>query len=164
MNTYTMEQWRADGTFQAEPGQEITQEIYEEMLNCMPPGSLPRETTRQAMDKYSIPVNAGFLMGEPYTSDSKGNNLFYAFGMARREKTEHYYYLGLSKAARALHGVYYYMDCMNAITKGLYPAADFHDDAEAIQKAADYEATLYRYEYRNGEQISRATLYEPRLY
>ena len=91
MELYTMEQWKADRTFKAEPGQEITEDIYEEMLNCMPPRTLPREKARQALQDYKIPVNAGFLMGEPHSSDQRGQ-YYLAFG----NNGKHYYYLGLS--------------------------------------------------------------------
>ena len=61
-------------------------------------------------------------------------------------------------------GNYYFMDCMNAfVNNGLFPAAEFKDDADAIQTAANYEATLYKYEYRHGERISSAVLYQPRF-
>lgn len=94
MELYTMEQWKADRTFKAEPGQEITEDIYEEMLNCMPPRTLPREKARQALQDYKIPVNAGFLIGEPHSSDQRGQ-YYMAFG----NNGKHYYYLGLSLSA-----------------------------------------------------------------
>ena len=61
-------------------------------------------------------------------------------------------------------GFYYFMDCMNAfVNNGLFPAAEFKDDADAIQTAANYEATLYKYELKDGERISSAVLYQPRF-
>ena len=91
--------------------------------------------------------------------------LYLAFGMNDYGKGKHYYYLGLSKEARRLDGAYYYMDCMNAfINDGLFPVSEFESDAEAIQKAADYEATLYRDEYRDGVRISSTVLYQPRFF
>lgn len=132
MELYTMERWKADRTFKAKPGQEIAADVYEEMLNCMPPRTLPQEKARQALQDYKIPVHAGFLMGEPHSSDKRGQ-YYLAFGM-------------------------------NAfVNDGLFPAAEFKDDADAIQTAANYEATLYKYEYRHGERISSAVLYEPRF-
>jgi hypothetical protein len=77
-------------------------------------------------------------------------------------KGQRFYYLGLSRPAPELNGSYYFMDCMNAfVNDGLFPAGEFRDDADAIQTAANYEATLYRYEYRNGERISSKVLHEP---
>ena len=165
MSVYTMKTWKADGTFKAEPGQEITEEIYNIMLNCLPPRTLPTEKAQQALDAYNVPVHAGFLMGQEDSTDDKGRPLYMAFGMNDYGKGKHYYYLGLSTTARKLNGSYYYMDCMNAfVNGGLFPVSDFESDAEAIQKAADYEATLYRDEYRNGERISSDILYTPRFY
>ena len=163
MALYTMEQWTADGTFNAEPGQEITADVYEAMLNCMPPGKLPREKARQALRDYGIPVHAGFLMGEPHSSDKRGQ-YYLAFGMYDYGKGKHYYYLGLSLPARQIpDGIYYFMDCMDFVNDGLFPQSEFNDDADAIQTAANYEATLYKYEYRNGAQINSTVLYQPRF-
>lgn len=159
MEVYTMEHWKADRTFNAEPGQEITEDIYEEMFNCMPPAKLSRE----AIENTDIPVHAGFMMGEPHSCDRDGQ-LFLAFGMNDYGQKKRYYYLGAAHKDKKLNGFYYYLDCMNAfVNDGLFPAAEFRSDAEAIQKAANYEATLYKYEYRNGEQISSTVLYEPRF-
>lgn len=164
MNIYTMEQWRADREFKAAPGQEIEAAIYDEMLNVLPPKDIPTEKARQALHDYNIPVHAGFLMGEPHSSDRHGQ-YYLAFGMNDYGKGKHYYYLGLSLPARRLHGVYYHFDCMNAfVNDGIFKADEFKDDAEAIQYAADYEATLYKYEYKGGERVSTAVLYEPKYY
>ena len=163
MELYTMEQWHKDRTFQAVPGQEITADIYENMLNCMPPRKLPQEKAQEALQAYNIPVHVGFLMGEPHSSYKHGQ-YYLAFGMNDYGKGKHYYYLGLSRPARTIRdGVYYYLDCMNAFTSGLFRVEEFEDDADAIQTAANYEATLYKDIYRNGERISRAVLYEPRF-
>lgn len=161
MNIYDRAQWEADRSFNASPGQEITAEIYEEMLNCLPPKSLPRGKARQALQDYNIPVHAGFLMGEPHSASPDGQ-LYLAFGMNDYGKGKHYYYLGLSLPEKILHGTYYYMDCMNAfVNDGLFPAKEFKDDKEAIQTAGNYEATLYKYEYQNGERVSSIVLYDP---
>ena len=155
MKIYNMDDWRAAGSFNAEPGQEITAEVYEEMRNCIEPRAIPKETAKRAWDAYRVPVHAGFLMGEPHSTDDKGGPLFLAFGMNDYGKGAKYFYLGLSKPYKRLHGAYYYFDCMNAfVNDGLFPAAEFKDDAEAIRYAADYEATLIKYEYREGERIS----------
>lgn len=162
---YSMQDWKTDRDFKAEPGQEITEDVYNEMLNCMPPQAIPQGKARQALREYNVPVHAGFLMGEPHSTDTDGTPLYRAFGMNDYGKGKHYYYLGLSKEARRLDGTYYYMDCMNAfVNDGLFPVSEFESDAEAIQKAADYEATLYRDEYRDGVRISSTILYQPRFF
>lgn len=166
---YTMEQWTKDGTFNATAGQEISEDVYNAMLNCMPPESLPRAKARWALSALNIPVHAGFLMGEPHSSDKDGL-LYLAFGMndygrSVNHKEPHYYYLGLSHKAPTMTGSYYYFDCMNAVVNKFFKISAFKDDAEAISTAANYEATLYRYEFdSDGEQISRKTLYEPAFY
>lgn len=163
MEVYTMDQWKADRDFRAQPGQEIEAEVYEEMYNCIPPKGLPAATARDAWSKYNIPVHAGFLMGEPHSSDKDGF-LYHAFGNNYFGKRERYFYLGLSHPEKQLNGRYYYMDCMNALANdGLFPESEFKDDADAIRTAANYEATLIKYEYQDGKQISSAVLYEPML-
>ena len=164
MDIYDMEQWQNDGNFKAAPGQEITEEVYNFMLDAMPPLTLPREKAEEALHAYSIPVHAGFLMGEPHDHDTAGPR-YLAFGSNDYGKGKHFYYLGLAHEAPRLHGTYYYFDCLNAfVNGGLFPAGEFKDDAEAIQKAADYEATLYKYEYRHGQRTDSRVLYEPAFY
>ncbi len=51
---------------------------------------------------------------------------------------------------------------MNALASGLYKASDFTGDEEAIETASNYEATLTKEEYRNGERLSSKLLYDPR--
>lgn len=160
MEIYTREQWSRDRTFKAEPGQEITAEIYEEMYNCLPPKALPTETAR----KYKLPIHAGFLMGEPHSSDREGL-LYLAFGMSSFSNSKHYYYLGLSHAQRVLHGSYYLFDCLDGILgDGLKPVREFAGDQAAIRTAADCEATLIRYTYDHGREISSKVLYEPKFF
>ena len=66
--------------------------------------------------------------------------------------------------APKLHGDYYYFDCLDAdIGDKLTPVGDYDGDRAAIQTAADYEATLYRYEYRRGELVISQVLYDPFL-
>lgn len=161
MNIYDRTQWEADRTFNAAAGQEITEEIYNEMLNCMPPLNLPRNKARQALEALNISVHAGFLMGEPHSSN-KGGLLYLAFGMNDYGKGKHYYYLGLSHAAKKLNGEYYYMDCLNAfVNDGLFKVSEFKDEQEAIDTAANYEAALYKYTYKDGERVSNALIYDP---
>ena len=162
MSIYTMKDWTRDGTFKAEPGQEIDAQLYETMQNAVPPRAIPKETAARAWELYRVPVHAGFLMGQQETTDEDGTPLFLAFGSNDYGKGAHYYYLGLSKPYKRLHGTYYYFDCMNAfVNDGLFPAREFKDDAEAIRYAADYEATLIKYEYKEGERISSAVIYQP---
>ena len=59
-------------------------------------------------------------------------------------------------------GLYYRLDCMNALASGLYKASDFTGDEEAIETASNYEATLTKEEYRNGERLSSKLLYDTR--
>lgn len=77
------------------------------------------------------------------------------------EKGEHFYFLGLAKEEKKLNGSFYYFECGNAFVDGLYNVSAFTSDGEAIRKAADYEATLYRYEYQDGEQTDYTVLYDP---
>jgi len=80
-------------------------------------------------------------------------------------KGKHYFYLGLSLPERRLNGIYYYFECMNAfVNDGLFMAAEFDGEEDAIKHAADYEATLYKYEFKDGERISSEIVYEPQLY
>lgn len=162
---YTSEQWAQDGDFKAQPGQEIDAAVYDEMFNALPPRRLPRETAEKALRDHKIPVHAGFLMGEPHSHDD-GGALYLAFGKNDYGHGAHYYYLGLShKEQRIADGEYYYMDCMNAfVNNGLFPAAEFADDAEAIREAANYEATLYKMTFKGGQRISSKELYSPAYY
>lgn len=81
--TYTRADWERDGTFKANPGQLITADVYNDMLNCMPPYKLPHALRSDGHTK-------GFLMGEPSSSDAKG--LLY---MAFIRHGLRYYYYGL---------------------------------------------------------------------
>lgn len=161
MEIYTSEMWNKAGAFNATPYQEITAEVYETMYNIVPPLSLPRNKAVYALQTHNIPVHSGFLMGEPNSSDENGL-LYHAFGSNNYGKGSKYYYLGLSHIQPVIaNGTYYYFDCMNADTSGLYPKKDFKDDAEAIKIGANYEATIMKYKYFNGERISSKTIYDP---
>lgn len=172
---YTAEQWKKDRIFNAKPGQEIDEEIYFEMLNALPPESLPRKKAVEALEVYNIPIHKGFLMGEPHSCDKEGNQLYAAFGMndfgkSINHKEPRYYYLGLSRKAPELDGIYYYFDCLGLIfderrtglPDNVAPAKTFEDDDDAIRHAADFEATLYKAEYKNGEEVNTVVLYEPK--
>lgn len=164
---YTMKQWVKDGIFNAQPGQEISEEVYNLMLNCLPPKTLPSETARIALEVYNIPVHAGFLMGEPDSCNEDGKQLYLAFGMndygsGTLRKDPHYYYLGLSPAVQPIaDGYYYFFDCMNAFLNKLFTESAFEGDKDAIHTAADYEAILYKYKYKDGERVESKTLYDP---
>lgn len=64
--------WHKDGAFAANPGQEVTPEIYRYMFDCLPPRSLPRIPETQG---YA----AGFLVGEPH-DQVNGKTVYAAFG------------------------------------------------------------------------------------
>lgn len=85
---YGMEQWSKDGTFNAEPMQEISADVYNEFFGSLPPIPIPSSLGM-----------CGFMNSEPYTHaiDSKGRyTAFYAcFGKIK----DHYYYLGLVNRA-----------------------------------------------------------------
>lgn len=161
---YTSEQWKADRAFKAEPGQEIEQAVYESMLNCIPPKELPRKAALMMLGEKELPVHAGFLMGEPNDTDKEGP-LYLAFGSNTYSDKTRYYYMGKFHEDPKLNGQYYFLDCMNAFANdGLFPAGEFKDDLEAIRTAANYEATLYKYTFKDGEEIEEKVLYEPRFY
>lgn len=82
---YSMDDWQLDGDFNAFEGQEVAPEVYEEMLNALPPLSLSNKTKEG--------VSSGFLMGEPSASDAKGL-LFMAFGI----RNGHHFFLGFRHA------------------------------------------------------------------
>lgn len=58
-------------------------------------------------------------------------------------------------------GVYYVIACGNSQAAGLYPLTAFSGPAEAIQTAANYEGTLYKVTYQNGQQTGAELLYSP---
>lgn len=81
---YTMEDWRRDRDFSAAVGQEISEEVFDEWLCCLPPLSIPRSAGC-----------CGFLCSEPVRHDSAGA-LYRAFGSSNGR----FYYLGLMHAER----------------------------------------------------------------
>lgn len=56
---------------------------------------------------------------------------------------------------------FYVLSCGNSQAAGTYPETAFSGPAEAIQTAADYEATLYRVTYQDGQQTGAQLLYSP---
>lgn len=161
MEVYTKEKWHEDKEFKAVPGQEITEEVYYEMMNVIDPVDLPVRKAEQAWEDYRIPVHSGFMMSEPHSSDLDGF-LYHAFGMNCYGNGEHYFYLGLSRPAPVMNGTFYFFDCMTALPNdGMFKASEFDDRDEAIRMAADYEATLTEFVYLNGERLSSTELYSP---
>lgn len=164
---YSMDDWRSDGDFRAETGQEISEEVYNSMLNTTHPESLPKARAEYALQVLGIPVHSGFITGEPHSSDKDGQPLYMAFGMndfgrGVNHKEPHYYYLGLCHKPEPLNGSYYLFDCLNAfLSDRLFKVSEFADDSEAIATAANYEAVLLLYEFRDNEKISMKTLYDP---
>ena len=83
---YTREDWHRDQQFSAAPGQKVTEEIYDDMLNVLPPYSLPR-------CKRTENLCAGFMVSEAVSSDPRtGKQLYSAFGRNRRG---FHYFIGL---------------------------------------------------------------------
>ena len=61
-----------------------------------------------------------------------------------------------------LDGDYYFFDCMNAfITDRYFEVSAFDGDPDAIKTAANYEATLTRLTFSQGELTGSKTLYDP---
>lgn len=90
MNVYTMTDWKRDCGFKAKAGQEITEEIYNEMLNTMPPLKIP-QAGREIAEKCGIIPAAGFLMGEPYEFGAAGT----LYRMFVKDPAGKFYYAGL---------------------------------------------------------------------
>lgn len=91
IGVYTMTQWEKDRNFEAIPGGKIEEEIYEAMMNVLPPLELTKDNAKFLGDTYNVAILSGFLMGEPCSTDKIGNLLYRAFG----QDEEHCYYLGL---------------------------------------------------------------------
>lgn len=82
--------WKKDGKFSAYPGQEVTKSIWEHMLNCVFPKTLPQAAADDAKILLGFPVFGGFLMGEANDMTMEGKETYLAF----TNKGERYYYLG----------------------------------------------------------------------
>ena len=84
-SVYTRADWEKNREFNAAPGQEIAEEIYDEMLDVLPPYSLPR-------CKRTDGFTAGFMVSEPVSTDPVTGKLNYsAFG----KRNGKYYFIGL---------------------------------------------------------------------
>lgn len=78
---YSKKDWSMDREFSAAIGQEITPEIYEEMLHCMPPLRLLEGTPMSRR----LGIVSGFRVGEPYShgkslADGSFTAFYAAFG------------------------------------------------------------------------------------
>ena len=71
-DVYDGYRWHKDGSFSANPGQEVTPEIYQDMFDCLPPRRLPHIPETQG-------YTAGFLVGEPH-DHANGKAVYAAFG------------------------------------------------------------------------------------
>ena len=61
-----------------------------------------------------------------------------------------------------LNEQYYSFDCMNAfLSDKFFKASEFESEAEAVKTAANYEATLYKHTFSNGERVTTVKLYDP---
>ena len=69
-------------------------------------------------------------------------------------------------------GTFYLFDCLDGmIGDRLLTLSELFEienrkpgeytEKQAVRIAQNYEATLYRYEYENGERVASATLYDP---
>lgn len=85
---YTVEQWRIDGTLSAIPGQEVTEEVYYDQLEVLPPLRLPRCPRTEGYP-------AGFQVSEAACNDPLTDKMLYSTYGRRDGK---YYYLGLLPA------------------------------------------------------------------
>ena len=156
---YTMSQWNRDRVFKAEPGQAISEAVYDQMLHCLPSKNLPNETGLYALRILGIPVHSGFLMGEPETADKNGI-LYRAFGMNNFGKPK-YFYLGLSTEGEMLNGDYYYFDCLEDLGQdNLYPTNKFRSERQAVLTARQYEANLFKRSYDHGNITNEVKLHD----
>lgn len=160
---YTLENWRKDGSFKAMPGQEISEELYEEMFNVLPPLSLPRNVAENALNELKIPVHAGFMMSEPHDTDPEGRTLFLAFGKNNYGHGDHYFYLGLGHKDKPIkNGVYFYFETIEDLPNdGFERKTAYVTDEKALNFAKDHEASLYKIHYLNGIETQREIMYVP---
>ena len=85
MEIYTREQWNKNRSFAAKVGQEVEEDIYWDMYDCLPPLRLPRECG------YA----SGFRVGEPYIHEqSAKTGEWLAHYAAFGKNGDKYYFLG----------------------------------------------------------------------
>lgn len=89
---YDMAAWQKDRSFSALPGQQVSEEVYDEFFNCLPPLRLSEEAAGKA-EELGLYVSAGFMSGEPYDHDGQGA-LYTAFG----RNSKGCFYLGTAHA------------------------------------------------------------------
>lgn len=62
METYTMQDWKRDGSLRPAIGQEVSDEVLDELINCLPP---------------TYWAGGWFQTGEPYTHDTDTGRALY---------------------------------------------------------------------------------------
>lgn len=152
---YTLEQWRQDIHFKAKEGQEVTEGVYNQMKNCVKPFRLPKEKVKYAIQKFRLPIQGGFLMGEPVTS-ADGINLYMAFGVVYSDiakQPKHYYFLGVAPKEDVLHGVYYRFEYFETSSDELFLETAFENDNEAILYAKTKNATMLDKLYYDDDRL-----------
>lgn len=70
-NIYTMEDWRRDGTFSACVGQYVSEDIYYEMLECVPPAFSSR-TIMQVGEPYDNDMETFANLYSTFARDKQG--------------------------------------------------------------------------------------------
>ena len=155
---YTMDQLKEDKTFKAKPGQELTEEVYDEMLKRFPPKGIMPDAFEQARYKYGIICHAGFLMGDPVKKDEKGRALYHAFGC---NEFGQFYYLGLKQSPKEKNGWFYRFGCLSVLNndRNMFSVDSFIDDEQAINYAAEHEAALSKLLYVDGNHVKTKRLY-----
>ena len=101
MDIYTKEQWHRDRNFKAVAGQEVEEEVYMSMLECVPPERLNWDRVTPLTAPNGKVYTSGFLCGEPYDHDPVTYRARY-MGFAycgkipyTRKNQVKFYYLGL---------------------------------------------------------------------
>lgn len=91
---------------------------------------------------------------------------FLGFTVVHQRTAGDEYIIDVRESAE-LNGFYYYFDSIGVIFEldgydsNFIHASAFADDKAAIKYGANYEATVIKYEYKNGEKVNYTVLYEP---
>lgn len=90
-SVYTREDWEFDKTFAAMIGQEVSEDVYDQFYDCMPPLSLHGGALAAELG-----IVGGFRVGEPYahaksTKTGEYTPFYAAFGRTAAGK---FYFLG----------------------------------------------------------------------
>lgn len=161
MEIYTKERWKQDVVFSAKAGQQVSEEVYNEMLNCHPPKNITKDICNSIDKKFDVIIHEGFLMGEPFANNSKGEQLYMTFVKSDFGKGAKCHYVGLYPESPKLAGTFYKFDSDGMGFDGILPVKNYSSDKEAISCAVEHEAYLYKVEYKNGRETSSELLYEP---